>query len=156
MHLRPLLKFYRYAWRWENYRLLARVIQTALRVRRCLPEQAVTPQLQSALFPVIESFYLPPQPDWRLSDAKTVAWFANFIVNFPVRWGSCVQRSLILYHLLNGYGEPTRLCLGIPTEPGLTDGHVWVVRLCDEGRGFAESFEPRDRYQVIYTSPRPA
>ncbi|MFN7928735.1 MAG: lasso peptide biosynthesis protein [Blastocatellia bacterium] len=155
MQFRQLLKFYRYVWRWENYVLFARVLQTAWLVRQRLPEASVTPKIQPALFPVIESFYLQPQPHWRLSDAKKAAWFANFIVNFPVRWGGCAQRSLILYRLLNGYGEPARLCIGRPMQAGVTDGHVWVVRLCDGGQGFAESFEPRDRYQIIYTSPLP-
>lgn len=147
------MKFYRYVWRWENYLLLARVVQSAWLVRRHVPQKL--PPLQSSLFPVIDAFYLAPQPHWRLSDAKTAAWFANFVVNFPVRWGGCVQRALILYRLLNGYGEPTRLCIGLPTQAELADGHVWVVRLCDGGQGFAESFEPRDRYRVIYTSPLP-
>jgi hypothetical protein len=35
------------------------------------------------------------------------------------------------------------------------DGHVWVVRLQDGDRAFAEAVEPRDRYTVIYTSPQP-
>jgi hypothetical protein len=155
MNLRQLLKFYRYAWRWENYLLLGRVVQTALLVRRRIREKSVTPKLQPYLFPVIDSFYLQPQPHWQLSDAKKVAWFANFIVNFPVRWGGCLQRSLIIYRLLNGYGEPARLCLGEPLHDSTADGHVWVIRLCDKGKGFAESFEPRERYNIIYTSPFP-
>lgn len=154
MRIRQFLKFYRYAWHWENYLLLARVIQTALLVRQNVREQSVTPKLSSVL-PVIDSFYLQPQPHWRISDAKKVAWFANFIVNFPVCWGRCLQRSLIIYRLLNGYGEPARLCIGAPAQNVTADGHVWVVRLCDEGRGFAESFEPRERYKIIYTSPLP-
>lgn len=154
MNVRQFLKFYRYAFHWENYLLLSRVIQTALLVRQRAPNLAITPKLSSVL-PVIDSFYLEPQPHWRLSDAKKVAWFANFIVNFPVRWGGCVQRSLILYRLLNGYGNPARLCIGVPTQAEIAHMHVWIMRLCDGGQGFAESFEPRDRYQIIYTSPLP-
>lgn len=134
--------------------LLVRVMRTALLVRQSVREKSVTPKLSSVL-PVIDSFYLQPQPHWRLSDAKKVAWFANFIVNFPVQWGRCLQRSLIIYRLLNGYGEPARLCIGVPRQDSLADGHVWVQRLCDDGKGFAESFEPQDRYQIVYTSPLP-
>ncbi len=154
MGFRQFLKFYRYAFHGENYLLLGRVIQTAFLVRQRVREKNITPKL-SAVLPVIDTFYLQPQPHWRLSDARKVAWFANFVVNFPVGWGRCLQRSLIVYRLLNGYGEPTRLCIGVPRQDSLADGHVWVQRLCDGGLGFAESFEPRDHYQIIYTSPRP-
>ena len=154
MNLRQLLKISRYAFCRENYLLLGRVLQTAWLVRQRVREKSVTPKLSSVL-PVIDSFYLAPQPHWRLSDARKVAWFANFIVNFPVGWGRCLQRSLIVYRLLNGYGQPARLCIGAPAQDLAADGHVWVVRLCDDGWGFAESFEPRERYKIIYTSPLP-
>ncbi|HEX4947062.1 MAG TPA: lasso peptide biosynthesis B2 protein [Blastocatellia bacterium] len=154
MNFWQLRNFHHYALAWENYLLLARVIRTAWQVRRVIPASSITPKLVSAL-PAIDSFYLPPQPNWRLSDAKKVAWFANFIVNFPVRWGKCLQRSLIVYRLLNGYGEPARLLVGVDETDATADGHVWVVRLCDGDRVFAEAVEPRERFTVIYASPLP-
>ncbi len=154
MNLGQLRNFYRYTFAWENYLLLGRVIWAACRVQQVIRDSSITPKLASAL-PAIDSFYLPPQPNWRLSDAKKVAWFANFIVNFPVRWGKCLQRSLIVYRLLNGYGEPARLWIGVDEQDLTAEGHVWVVRLCDGGRVFAEAVEPRDRFTVIYTSAKP-
>ena len=154
MNFRQLRNFYRYAFAWENYLLLGRVIQAAIQVRQFIRDPSITPKLASAL-PAIDSFYLPPQPNWRLSDAKKVAWFANFIVNFPIRWGKCLQRSLIVYRLLNGYGELARLYIGVDEQDLTAEGHVWVVRLCDGGRVFAEAVEPRDRFTVIYTSSKP-
>lgn len=154
MNWRQLRNFYRYAFARENYWLLARGLRAAWQVRRVLPDSSVTPKLVSAL-PTINSFYLSPQPNWRLSDAKKIAWFANFIVNFPVRWGRCLQRSLIVYRLLNGYGEPARLFIGVDERDATAEGHVWVVRLCDGDRVFAEAVEPRERFTVIYTSPLP-
>jgi hypothetical protein len=154
MNLQPLRNFYRYAFAAENYWLLLRVVRAAWHVRQVLPDSSITPKLVSAL-PTIDSFYLPPQPNWRLSDAKKIAWFANFIVNFPTRWGRCLQRSLIVYRLLNGYGEPARLLIGVDKQDATAEGHVWVVRLCDGDRVFAEAREPRERFTVIYTSPLP-
>jgi hypothetical protein len=154
MNLRQLRNFYRYAFDWENYLLLGRTIQTAWMIRQVIRDPSITPKFRSAL-PAIQSFYLPPQPNWRLSDAKKVAWFANFIVNFPVRWGKCLQRSLIVYRLLNGYGEPARLVVGVDEQDSTAEGHVWVVRLCDGNRVFAEAIEPRERFTVIYESPLP-
>ena len=154
MNFGQLRNFYRYAFSGENYWLLVRVLRAAWQVRQVIRDSSVTPKLMSAL-PAINSFYLPPQTNWRLSDAKKVAWFANFIVNFPVRWGKCLQRSLIVYRLLNGYGEPARLYIGVNEQDAAADGHVWVVRLCDGDRVFAEAVEPRERFTVIYTSPLP-
>lgn len=154
MQIGQLLKFYRYSFAWENYLLLLRVIQAAWLVRKRVQDRAVTPKF-SAAWPVIDSFYLLPQPTWHISDAKKIAWFANFIVNFPFRWGRCLQRSLIVYRLLNGYGQPAKLCIGIDERDKNADGHVWVEKLSEGKRGFAEITEPRDRYTVIYTSALP-
>lgn len=154
MNFRQIRNFHHYAFDWENYLLLARVIRSAVLVRRVVPDSSITPKLVSVL-PTIDSFYLPPQPNWRLSDAKKVAWFANFIVNFPFQWGKCLQRSLIVYRLLNGYGEPARLLIGVDEKNLSADGHVWVARLCDGDRVFAEAKEPREQFTIIYSSPLP-
>ena len=152
--VKPLLKFYRYAWAWENYLLLARVIRAAWLVRRHLRDRSVSPRLEAAL-PAINALYLPPQPHWQISDSQKIARFASFIVRFPTGWGRCLQQSLITYRLLNGYGIPTRLCLGISQTAPPTNGHAWVTRLSDRGRAFAEAADPRERFILIYTSPLP-
>jgi Transglutaminase-like superfamily len=154
MKFKQLLKFYRYAGAWENYVLLWRVIQSALLVRRRIKDQAITPKLK-AIFPFIDEFFLVPQKRWRLSDAKKIAWFANFIVNFPFRWGRCLQRSLIVYRLLNGYGMPANVLIGVNRQDATADGHVWVVRASDNGLAFAEESEPDEKYTIIYRSNLP-
>jgi hypothetical protein len=103
----------------------------------------------------VNDFYLPPQPGWQISDAEKVARFASFAVNFPTRWGKCLQRSLIVYRLLNGYGIAARLCIGVDREDAARDGHVWVISLEDGGRPVGESVEPDERYQTIFASPLP-
>src|SRR5690349_10414360 len=95
--------FLRYAFTWENYLLLVRTLQTAQLVRRHLVEQAGSPKLASAIA-AVEPLYSPPQPGWHISDAEKIARFANFVVGMPQTWGRCVQRSLIVYRLLNAYG----------------------------------------------------
>ena len=154
MKFKQLLKFYRYAGAWENYVLMWRVIQSARLVRRRIKDQAITPKLK-AILPFIDEFFLVPQKRWHLSDAKKIAWFANFIVNFPFRWGRCLQRSLIVYRLLNGYGMPSNLYIGVNQQDAIADGHVWVVRLSDNGLAFAEVSEPGEKYTILYRSPLP-
>jgi hypothetical protein len=142
MNLRPLLKIYRHLWALENYALLARAARAAWLVRRRLHDYAVTPRLAEAL-PVVNDYYLPPQPGWHVSDAEKVTRFASLVVNFPTRWGRCFQRSLVAYRLLNGYGVAARLCVGIDREDARRDGHVWVERL-EDGRACGEASEPRE------------
>ncbi len=157
MTVRQLLKFYRYAFALENYLLLARVTRAAWLVRRSLRRVAgtsdITPQLKAAL-PLIPGLYLPPQSRLRISEAEKIARFASLAVTVPVRWGRCLQQSLITWRLLNGYGIPSRLYIGINrNDPD--QGHVWVARTGVSERAFAEAGDPRERFTTIYASPLP-
>jgi hypothetical protein len=152
--MKRLLKFYKYAFAWENYLLLARAISAARAVRSVLGDATPTPQLSSSLG-AVERLYLPRQPGWRIADAETIVYFARFIVTVPNAWGRCVQQSLIAYRLLNAYGIPARICFGIRRDDPGGDGHAWLVRLSEPDRAFAEASDPRDRFQIVYTSPQP-
>lgn len=152
--MRHLLKFYQYAWAWENYLLLARALRAAWLVRRHLRERTLSPHFSSAL-PVVNQLYLPPQPGWRISDAAKIARFASFVVNFPIAWGRCVQQSLIAYRLLNGYGIPAQICFGVSRDQPADDGHAWVITLSDPPQPFAEAHDPRERFKLVYASPLP-
>jgi hypothetical protein len=150
--MKRLLKFYRYAFVWENYPLLARTLYAAWLVRRSINERAPSPHFSSALS-AVEKLYLPQQANWKISDIEKIAHFAGFVVNFPVTWGKCVQQSLIIYRLLNGYGVPAKICFGVSLIDSQNDGHAWVIT---PSGVFAESDDPRHRFRTIYTSPRPA
>jgi hypothetical protein len=149
--MKRLLKFYRYAFAWENYPLLARTIHAAWLVRRLLGKQSSSPHLSSALA-VVEKLYLPPQPGWTVSHPEKIARFAGFIVNLPFNWGKCVQQSLISYRLLNGYGIPAKICFGVNRNESVSDGHAWVTT---GGETFAETTDPGERFKIVYTSPNP-
>src|SRR5581483_5192759 len=97
-----------------------------------------SPKLASAIA-AVEPLYLPPQPGWRISDAEKIARFASSIVGMPQTWGRCVQRSLIVYRLLNAYGIPARLCFGINRQHEQLDGHAWVEKLAEPRRALGES-----------------
>ncbi|MEO6724106.1 MAG: lasso peptide biosynthesis B2 protein [Blastocatellia bacterium] len=152
--MKYLLKFYRYAFAWENYLLLARAISAARVVRRRLPEQALSPHFASALA-VVELLYLPPQPGWKISDEAKIARFAAFVVGFPMRWGKCVQQSLIVYRLLNGYGIPARICFGVSRNQTSNEGHAWVIKLNEPDSAFAEATDPQERFTPVYMSSLP-
>jgi hypothetical protein len=147
--------FWRYAFAWENYLLLARTLQAAWLVRQHLATSVNSPQLASAIA-AVETLYLSPQPSWRISNAEKIARFAGFIVGVPQTWGRCVQRSLIVYRLLNAYGIPARLCFGINRQHEQLDGHAWVEKLAEPKRAFGEGRDPYEHYLTVYTSPLPA
>lgn len=153
--MKYLLKFYRYAFAWENYLLLMRAIRAAQMVRRLLPDQALSPHFASALA-AVEQVYLPPQPGWKISDEAKIARFAAFVIGFPREWGKCVQQSLIAYRLLNGYGIPARICFGISRNQDLNEGHAWVVKLNEPDQAFAEIADPRERFTLVYVSSLPS
>ncbi len=153
--MKHLLKFYRYVFAWENYLLLARAVQAARLVRRHLSEQALSPHFASALT-AVEQVYLPSQPGWKVSDEMKIARFAAFVVGFPVEWGKCVQQSLIVYRLLNGYGIPSRICFGVSRDQASNEGHAWVVKLNEPDQAFAETADPHERFTLVYASPLPA
>lgn len=152
--MKHLLKFYRYMFNWENYLLLARTIQAARLVKQVLPEQSLSPHFASALS-VVDGMYLPKQAGWNISDDRKIARFAAFVTNVPTEWGKCVQQSLIVYRLLNGYGVPAKICFGVSRNPDSTDGHAWVVKLGEPERPFAESVNPHERFTLVYVSPLP-
>lgn len=152
--MRHLLKFYRYIFEWENYLLLARAIEAARLVRRHLPGRAISPQFGSALT-AVDRLYLPPQIGWAISEEEKIARFAAFVINFPVEWGKCVQQSLIIYRLLNGYGIPAKICFGVSRDQTTTDGHAWVEKLSEPERPFAELSDPREKFTVVFTSQCP-
>jgi len=152
--MKKLFRFYRYIWGWENYLLLARTIRAARLVRKYLPQGQPSPDFASALASV-EKLYLSPQSNWTISDDEKIARFAGFIVGFPVEWGKCVQQSLIVYRLLNGYGKPARVCFGVSRNQQSNDGHAWVVKLGEPERPFAERTDPRERFKTVYSSPLP-
>ena len=152
--MKHLLKFYRYIFDWENYLLLARTIQAARLVRRHLPERQPSPHFAAALA-AVEQLYLPPQSGWKISDEQKIVRFAGFVTNFPTEWGKCVQQSLIVYRLLNGYGIPARVCFGVSRNPNSSEGHAWVVKLDEPDCPLTESTDPRERFTMVYASPLP-
>jgi hypothetical protein len=152
--MKHLLKFYRYIFDLENYLLLVRAIKAARLVRMNLPERAVSPHFASALS-AVDRLYLPPQPGWKISDEEKIARFAAFVTGFPVEWGKCVQQSLIVYRLLNGYGIPSKICFGVSRDETPDEGHAWVVKLGEPARPFVETTDPHERFTMVYASPLP-
>lgn len=143
-----------YGTTWPHYLLLFRTLHAAWLVRRHLAERRASPRL-AATIAAVEKLYLPAQPGWRGVKAETILQFAGFVVGVPLTWGRCVQKSLIAYRLLNGYGIPARFCCGVNRQDQALDGHAWVEKLSEPKRALGESCDPYLRYLPVYTSPRP-
>ena len=153
MRWRAWLKFYRYVGRRENYLLLARAWQAARLTKRQLPS-AASPPLKDAIA-AVNALYLAPQPNWRISDPAKIYLFANWMIGVPVDWGLCVQRSLIVYRLLNGYGFPARLHFGIDRRDPALPGHAWVCLASAPSQAFGERENPLERFLPVFTSAWP-
>lgn len=65
--------------------------------------------------------------------------------------GYCVERSLLLFHLLRRAGLPARLCFGLGRGPsGAFQGHAWVTL---DGNAVAERPDVYLRFKVTYAYP---
>ncbi|MFN0086956.1 MAG: lasso peptide biosynthesis B2 protein [Blastocatellia bacterium] len=153
------LRFCRYAFAIENYLLLARAIRAARLVKKYLKTDAPSPAFPASVR-AAEALHLPPQPGWRLSDPARIAHLASLLVRVPSEWGRCVQRSLIAYRLLNGYGYPARICFGVRKDSRGDDdltrhGHAWIVKLDDPHRAYAEAADPDEKFKIVYSAPPP-
>jgi hypothetical protein len=140
---------------WQNYLLLVRTFRTAWLVRRHLATGRLSPQLAPTIA-AVERLYLPPQTGWSGVEAETIMRFAGFVVGVPLTWGRCVQKSLIAYRLLNGYGIPVRFCCGVNRQDQVLDGHAWVEKVREPKRALGESSDPYQCYLPVYTSPLPS
>lgn len=143
---------WRYGWRWRNYRLLARAIYAAWLVRRHLADTRQSPSLAAAIAAVVP-MTLPPQPHWRGVTALEICQFAAFVVGWPATWGRCVQRSLIAYRLLNGYGMPTRICFGIHRQVPQQPGHAWVESCAAPRIAIGETSDPYEQFTPVFCAP---
>ena len=155
MRWRSWLKFYRYVWGWENYLLLARTWQAARLVKGLL--NAPSPNLKDAIA-AVPFCYLAPQPNWHISDPTKIYLFAHWMTGVPATWavdGRCVQRSLIVYRLLNGYGIAARVQFGIHRNDATQAGHAWVCTLSEPQHAFGESENPVERFLPVFTSAQP-
>lgn len=152
MRWRSWLKIYRYMWGWENYLLLARTWQAARLVKRML--NAPSPSLKDAIA-TVPPCYLAPQADWRISDPTKIYLFAHWMTGVPADWGHCVQRSLMVYRLLNGYGIPAHMQFGIRRDDATQAGHAWVYTLNEPQRAFGEAENPLERFLPVFTSALP-
>lgn len=156
MRWRTWLKFYRYIWGWENYLLLARTWQATRLVKGLL--NAPSPKLVDSIA-AVSACYLTPQAGWRISESAKIYLFAHWMTAIPATWatneGRCVQRSLIVYRLLNGYGIPARAQFGIRRDDETQPGHAWVYTLSEPQRAFGEQENPLERFLPVFTSALP-
>ena len=139
---------------WQNYLLLVRTLHAAWLVRKHLSDRRSSPSLAAAIA-AVEPLYVSPQPQWRGVNEETILRFAGFIAGAPLTWGRCVQRSLLAYRLLNGYGYAARLCFGIHRQDQTLAGHAWVERLGATRQVLGESCDPYQQYLPVYTAPQP-
>lgn len=87
-------------------------------------------------------------------DSRRVRVLAEFADPSTSAWteGACLERSLVLYRLLNRMGVPVDLMIGLRSREGEVDGHAWLAW---EGRPVLENFDPRDEFlaTLCFASP---
>lgn len=55
-------------------------------------------------------------------------WVSRILAHLPGPWHlSCLNRSVVLYHLLRVAGRPVELCIGVRRVSGRISAHAWLV-----------------------------
>lgn len=75
----------------------------------------------------------PPPPLRRrvasIDDRALARWVSRILSALPGPWHlSCLNRSVVLYHLLRAAGRPVELCIGVTRDAGARiAAHAWLV-----------------------------
>lgn len=144
--------------RCENYLLAGRAIRIAWQVWRALPERRSSPHLGPAIRAAAvlnaDSALKSRAGARKIADPGRIVWLADLLTRLPVRWGRCVQQTLITFRLLNDYGIPASICYGIPRDNPVGEGHAWVRLWQPEDRALLPP-EPLDRFRIVFILPTP-
>jgi hypothetical protein len=66
-----------------------------------------------------------------LDDKALARWVTRILSRLPQPWHlSCLNRSVVLYHLLRRAGRPVELCIGVHRATGhggRISAHAWLV-----------------------------
>jgi len=73
------------------------------------------------------------------------------LFDLPLFPGTCLRRSLALYHVLGRMGHPVAIHIGVRKDSGERfEGHSWVTL---EEKTLLET-NPLERFRAIFTYPR--
>jgi hypothetical protein len=91
-------------------------------------------------------------PAGRPIEPTHAAWLIDGLLRRSYRQtpGYCMERSLLLFHLLRRSGHDVALCFGVHRRGDDLRGHAWVTL---DGLPVAEAADPRTVYTVTYTYP---
>jgi hypothetical protein len=64
-----------------------------------------------------------------LDDRELARWVTRILAHLPGLWHlSCLNRSVVLYHLLRTAGRPVELCIGAKRVGGVAlAAHAWLI-----------------------------
>lgn len=81
-------------------------------------------RLMTWITPQTESAVSPP-----LDDRALARWVTRILSHLPGPWHlSCLNRSVVLYHVLRAAGRPVELCIGARRVDGVQlTAHAWLM-----------------------------
>lgn len=63
-----------------------------------------------------------------LDDRALARWVTRILARLPGLWHlSCLNRSVVLYHLLRAAGRPVGLCIGVARVGRPIKAHAWLT-----------------------------
>ena len=93
-----------------------------------------------------------PRAPTAAGDVDRLVRLTQGVLRRTHRRASCHPRSLVLFHVLSGWGYPVALQYGVRKTGGRLEGHAWLDLA---GEPLGEPQDPRPLYHVIRSYPSP-
>ena len=87
------------------------------------------------------------------AEVERTVWLTQGVLRRCYRRDFCLPQSLVLFHLLSGWGLPVRIHFGVRKQDGAVAGHAWLDL---DGEPFCEPHDPRLLYHTIHSHPSSA
>lgn len=82
------------------------------------------------------------------AEVERTVWLVQGVLRRCYRRDFCLPQSLVLFHLLSGWGFPVRIHFGVRKQDGTMTGHAWLEL---GGEPFREPRDPRLLYHTIHS-----
>jgi|SRR5690606_18639048 len=97
---------------------------------------------------LLRTFERAPHAVVTAAKVERAVWLTQGALRRCYRRDFCLPQSLVLFHLLSGWGLPVRIHFGVRKQDGAVVGHAWLEL---DGEPFCEPHDPRPFYHIIHS-----
>lgn len=107
---------------------------------------------RSSLPQLLRTFECAPRASAAVTAAEMerTVWLTQGLLRRCYHRNFCLPQSLVLFHVLSGWGLPVRIHFGVRKQDGVVAGHAWLDL---DGEPFCEPHDPRLLYRIVHSHP---